>query len=639
MAYINNIDNKFLNLQISQLMLKKLIQYAVYPSKRVSKKDKRNLQELINSISYETSYEESQVNERYSFKFLRELINMVVDGYSDIEVVANYFMEKEGKIDGYPTEVLNTILSWIQIAVENEGLFNDSDLKMMRDFISNRLQYLFIFKSLPEINRSAERLNNESVDIKSIVETTTPLIKKLDIDLRRSKYVNEDRFLDTSIGARQSSDRDRDLDSLQEIIQASRNKDAKLISGYRSLNKIINGGFAKDRVYVFSAVPKHFKSGTLLNIAVSVARNNHYTTKNPNNKPCIVYFSMENSVVETYERLYSLVTGKELADTKENWKLVVKAIDDYININDIALKIIYRPGNSVDTSYIEDIIENCEAEGYEVIMMVQDYLKRINSYRRPHDELRLVLGSVVDEFEDIAKEHHIPIVTAAQLNRAAYELVDDQMIKGNNDVAKSLGTKHIAESAQIIENCDYAIIINRENLFNRTELTDIIPSLKPKNNPYLSFKLLISRANSKTEDATYFAQPFDNGFRLTEDVREPESKAVKDIRRVLNDVLDDTEKSELSSRFGYRFDDDGVSNSFARPLTKDEINSYDTYNDTSKFATGTPTTFSVNNNQPSNPFTAFKPMSMPGTNMINNTMNHEFDDIKDDSEGSDTFGN
>ena len=274
MAYINNIDNKFLNLQISQLMLKKLIQYAVYPSKRVSKKDKRNLQELINSISYETSYEESQVNERYSFKFLRELINMVVDGYSDIEVVANYFMEKEGKIDGYPTEVLNTILSWIQIAVENEGLFNDSDLKMMRDFISNRLQYLFIFKSLPEINRSAERLNNESVDIKSIVDTTTPLIKKLDIDLRRSKYVNEDRFLDTSIGARQNSDRDRDLDSLQEIIQASRNKDAKLISGYRSLNKIINGGFAKDRVYVFSAVPKHFKSGTLLNIAVSVARNN-----------------------------------------------------------------------------------------------------------------------------------------------------------------------------------------------------------------------------------------------------------------------------------------------------------------------------------------------------------------------------
>ena len=56
---------------------------------------------------------------------------------------------------------------------------------------------------------------------------------------------------------------------------------------------------------------------------------------------------------------------------------------------DIVIK--YKANKSVDTSYLYTLVDDLEDDGYEVICLVQDHVKRIRSiYNSP--DLRIELG-------------------------------------------------------------------------------------------------------------------------------------------------------------------------------------------------------------------------------------------------------
>jgi len=323
-----------------------------------------------------------------------------------------------------------------------------------------------------------------------------------------------------------------------EFLSRKRKGDYKLKSGYFALNKMLNGGFQGSRVYMLYGAPKSFKSGTLLNIAISICRYNSdlkERMKDPEKRPCVVYFTQENSQMETIERIAQCVFGDE--DIR-NWssEKLKDGIKSYIfDVNGIDLKVIYKPCNSVTTSYLYTICDDLELDGEECICMIQDYVKRIRSTVK-HPDLRIELGEIVNEFSVFAKEKNIPVITAGQLNREATRLIDNYSQANANNYTKSLNASHIGESLLMLENTDYGIIVNRERV-------------KETNMEYVSFKLIASRAKNNDKDFEYFSQPIDinGGFRIEEDCDKSidEMLAVKDIGSSLEGYKSPEEVEEV----------------------------------------------------------------------------------------------
>jgi len=196
---------------------------------------------------------------------------------------------------------------------------------------------------------------------------------------------------------------------------------------------------------------------------------------------------------------------------------------------DIVMK--YQPKGSINTADIESIINEIESEGeYEVKLLIHDYLKRIDPAINKND-IRLNLGEVVNDFSILAKHLKIPVITANQMNKEAYKVLENDLEglanaknKDKKDLAKNLSLTMQSESSQIHENADGVYGIHREYL-------------KSEDAWFLAFKDLKMRGSKKTRtmENIYFAHPFmkENSMRLVEDIDKPTMASIKNISDLL----------------------------------------------------------------------------------------------------------
>ena len=179
---------------------------------------------------------------------------------------------------------------------------------------------------------------------------------------------------------------------------------------------MLGGGFQKGRVYMFFALSGEGKTTTLENIFYQVWKNNKgFKTKDPTKKPCIVYLTMENLVVELVSALFHIITkGKEMkmCSTPNEALEEFKKAQFYFSDNEIEILIRFKPVNSVDTSYMYTIVEELNDEGYECIAFFQDYLMRIrpsivtnNTYED--------LGTIANDFKTFAILNDCPVISAS----------------------------------------------------------------------------------------------------------------------------------------------------------------------------------------------------------------------------------
>lgn len=134
----------------------------------------------------------------------------------------------------------------------------------------------------------------------------------------------------------------------------------------------------------------------------------------------------------------------------------------------------------------------------------------------------------------LAKARKIPIVTANQLNRAAYQVLNESTRDGKGvenkkiDQGKRIDPSMISESQLLLENVDWSCAIHRE--------------IGPDGVTYLAFKGLKDRSNKTGEipGSAYFAHPFEKGnsMRLQEDYPLEMSLSRDDIRSVLGTSFD-----------------------------------------------------------------------------------------------------
>ncbi|WPH64266.1 DNA helicase [Staphylococcus phage vB_StaM_PB50] len=537
----------YANISIPYNTLMQIIKYTITENRLINNTNLKRLNKFLGNINEDSVYDERQQHQKDTIKVLKELVKVrLEESIESPSILLEHLVDKfKGKMsESHLYEIVNGIKMYYDGDLKH---LSDKEIDSINTYVKERYAALELYQKVNLFKYAYDQLTMDRLSPSDLLKEISEPISQVNKVIKRTTNTSSStknsfiNFLETDMA----------VEVMADSIDKLRNPTNKLKTGYKMLNKMINGGFENGRVYSFFGTPKSFKSGTLLNMLMSVTLANKASDINnldPNKKPVIYYLTMENSMSESLDRLYEYVTGHSMSESNQSPQECVNQLIDYTyRQTGISIVVEYKKNNEVSTDYLYEVYENLEDEGYQLMMVVQDYLKRIRASDHIED-LRIRLGAISDEFTVFAKEKDIPVVTAAQLNREAYRNVEKAISEKKTDIAKQLDRSQIAESAMIIENIDYGIIINRENASDETQ------------DDHLSFKLIASRGKMGEDRVEYFAQPFDNSFKLAVDEGTPELKGVDSIGSNLESTIDSVAAKTKMTNIANQFKNGPIAN-------------------------------------------------------------------------------
>ena len=482
-------NNEPIHLQLDLLTFDIYCRYVLQPSSMLRMEQLVNLRTMLNGIDPATYENDEDKLKRVRFIY-KALEARLENNIEDIDLILSY---------------INGGLSFkIDFLDYDRLVLNKSEIDYVTKTVSDTLSYQFVYQNCDDVLDIFTRFKTTDFNNRAnILEDMENVIDVMKNGFRLAKTTNS--IVDMEFSLEDGSFENTIRDTYNIVTNPSR----RLVTGMQGLNDMLGGGFESGRFYILMGTSGVGKSLTLLNLMYQIKRYNiHYRTKDPTKRPCIVLLTMENTIVETITRLWSLAiegeagmeayTVDEVIDKLRNEGQLVLNESSPINIY-----IKYKPNKSVNTSYLYSLCDELEDKGYEVICLIQDHLKRIRSvYNNP--DLRIELGDITNEIKAFAAEKDIPVISNTHLNREATRIVEEGLRKNNQDVGKLLGQSATGESMLINDNTDCAITISLD--FDR------------ENNRYMTFNLSKMR-DKRLNPRTYFAQPFVPGstIRLVED--------------------------------------------------------------------------------------------------------------------------
>lgn len=476
----------------------------------------RNLFEMINEDIYVNDVEKFK---RFSFikKALEARLNK---NFREPYLIIKYANGGLSETDSFNINYQDFIL-------------NSEELFWINETISENLKYSFLFYEVDKLMDLCTRFKtSDYLNKGAIVAEFEMLINDIKTQFRR---VSSESINDTIFSLRETIFNEL----IKDIHEELRSPSSRILTGMQGLNELTYGGFESERVYMFFGLPGEGKSVLLLNLAYQIKKYNaKYECKDPTKRPAVVFLTMENSVKETVERLFDISTGRG-----EMQNIAVDDVIEYLKKDgelvlsddspvDIIIKYVHN--GSVDTGYLYTLTEDLEDEGIETIALVQDYLLTIRPAHKTGD-YRIDVGNIVNEFKTFAIIKGIPVISASQLNRDGAKSVDTAKINNKVDLVRTMGRSNVAESINVVNNLDFAAIMQTEYDSNGRR--------------YMCFNRFKIRGKKLPRDIICI--PFDEScpIKLYEDFNDP----VPAFRETLRDNIADPETAfNNGSRYNTR---------------------------------------------------------------------------------------
>ena len=437
------------------LPLSTIILYANYILKTIHTSNRgvlTDLRELLTMIDPGKNFSVEQARERNSYFFLKQLLDARLKGYENRDILMEAALNGLDVKNIFPLRKLEEPLGSNELAFIEQNIGNNRNSFYTQSIMSTMYTQYSDFA-----------IANETEKFKILKD-----VQKQIVDVNRKIKEN---VCVSSVSESLSLSNDEQFEAtVAHMYNRAIDGSTKLKTGIQAINRSLNGGFENDRCYIYLGLPGEGKSSTLLNLTLQIKGNNKdIVTKDPTKRPTILFLTMENTLNETLERVFSILVSdddiSEFGGHKEIMQLLRQNGLGVSNDSPIDIEFRYVPSNSVDTDYLYTIYDEMSANGQEVVCLVQDYIKRI----RPRDfklmggDMRIALGAVVDEFKEFAVAKHIPVITASQLNRDAAKIIDEGRKSSEADLVRKVGRANIGESTLITENADSAFILVPED--------------------------------------------------------------------------------------------------------------------------------------------------------------------------------
>lgn len=483
--------------KFDRAMLNTFIRYIYSDSKSISKMNLSNLNKLL------------EITDEDVYIVNRELYTRLTFAKKSLEAILMKGLVNRDSIIAYAREMNNDLCDQIIQELDQNGEINEDEIRFVTKAVSDRLQYCFIMIHKEIISKVFYRLDTGDYKyLKDIIQDVKDSCNDMMNDIRKAdtKNRNETFSLDPDV-----------FESLvTETVNEATNPASILVTGLKTLNLMLSPGYMPGRLYLYLGITGGFKSAMLLSTCYWIKKYNRIQPSSPGKRPTILYISNENTIHESIIRLFNMSTSPNDI-TEYSPQDAIKLMRERGGLTlkdetDIDIVMQYYGNFEISTSDVYSIIEDLEDQNREVVCFVLDYIKRIRPAQRAMDE-RSQLANVSNELKDLAIRKQIPVITAQQINRAGNMTVDAALESGKEDLARFLGRGNIAQSWDMLENCDWTAILNVE--IERS--TD---------KRFLTIKEIKKRYKSMT-DITYMNQPFVEGstIQLVEDVNMKESVA------------------------------------------------------------------------------------------------------------------
>lgn len=476
--------------------IKLICKFALANNRSIKRSHLLNIRKVLDIMDRSKYYTNQHGDERKRYlEFLDRVLEARLDlNYTNPEFIIDY-------VNGGITAG-NTIKKF-RIEEFDPDNISLEEIYWVSETISDSLKYAYINENISDLNELIANYNSIGDDGKpgekaKAVNDLENKIKDMNNMFRKMRSHNNEQ----EVFSLQDDVYD---DIIEQTYTRATDPSCKLFTGMTGFNKLIGGGFETQRVYMLIGLAGEGKSLTLLNLAKQIKMNNlNYKTKDPSKKPAILLLTMENSLYETIERLTELTTGRNISDFKSSQEVSQAMRNNGLCLSDessIDLIIRYMPNKSIDTSYLYTLAEDLEDEGYELICLIQDHVKRIRSTENNKDE-RIELGIVVNEFKTFATLKDCVVITNCHLNRDAAKA--KQNVENTKSPLDSYDTSNVGESFLMIDNTDCAIILSKESNSNRT---------------FMGFKRIKERFKAPYDFKKMY-QPFESkdSIRLVEDI-------------------------------------------------------------------------------------------------------------------------
>lgn len=473
--------------------LNTLLRYAMCS---VSKSSIVNLGKLVDELDMRAySYSPDIVARLKLLKYVAEAKTKF--GMNDPEVITTYIR------NSYPDgpDLLNECEQLIP------DTLNFSECTAISNVVSERLQYIYIYKYKDSIIDCLNRFSRGGWT--SYYDTVNEVRETLQ---RLLMQVTTADGTQVGVIRRMNMCADNYNDLVDLIVTKAKMPTAVLQTGIRQLNAILSPGFQANRLYLILGLTGRFKSGTLLNIADQICKYNPQIRPiEDGRRKCVLFISNENTIEETYERLFDMyATNEEVLQrlSADDVRRVLRERGRYFfdDQNGITIDFRYYRNMEMSTADIYTIINEMADEGYQVIAVILDYIARVQSVIAQQEE-RFRLANVAKELKAIATYYSIPVITAQQVNREGNGIIDAAMRDEKADLAKFLGTTAVSESYGLIFEADWVALVNLEKR-------------KSDQRWFLTFNRLKIRGRQDPDAVTYFNHPFadEKRIRLETDV-------------------------------------------------------------------------------------------------------------------------
>jgi hypothetical protein len=258
-----------------------------------------------------------------------------------------------------------------------------------------------------------------------------------------------------------------------------------MVTGWQDLNKMLQGGFRRGESWVVGALQHKYKTGFTLSLFKQIAIYNKPAMVTVGKKPLLLRISFEDELVNNIKFLYQNLYENEFGETPDvkntDLKVMSKYVKEKMEVNGYHVKMLRV--NPSDWTYkdIQNTIMEYEANGYEVHLLMLDYLNMIPTTGCT----QTTSGSdIVDMFlriRNFCSARKITMITPHQLSTEAKQLVRDN----RTDFVKEIAEKgYYAGTKQLDQGLDGELYIHIEKFEGRSYLTvqrgkhrvsDIIP--------------------------------------------------------------------------------------------------------------------------------------------------------------------
>lgn len=209
--------------------------------------------------------------------------------------------------------------------------------------------------------------------------------------------------------------------------------------GWQGITRMLgeHEGIVRGESVVVGALQHNFKTGFTLNLFKHAALYNKPYMLDEKKKPLLVHISTENSlesnVLWLYANLKENETGLECDLTyfqvedeelkKERILEATRYVHERLSVNGYNIRMCRMNPSDVSYHTIYDYILQLEAEGYEVHMVVLDYLNMISKKGCTAGPHGFETRDLFRRMRNFMSEHKIAFITPHQLSTEAKQLV------------------------------------------------------------------------------------------------------------------------------------------------------------------------------------------------------------------------